>query len=76
MGMLKLYCNMANQNKIKTTDHARDKFSSVFILCKEYFNFYSISTPLTFMQYFCSNLYKKTIHIKHKFRSCGHFQNQ
>lgn len=29
---------MANQNKIKTTDHARDKFSSVFILCKEYLN--------------------------------------
>ena len=34
MGMLKFYCNMANQNKIKTADHARDKFSSVFILCK------------------------------------------
>lgn len=38
MGMLKLYCNMANQNKIKTTDHARDKFSSVFILCKDHLN--------------------------------------
>lgn len=75
--MLTLLFYMAIQNKIKPTDHARDKFSNVYVLCKDHLKwFYSTSKPLTFMQYFCSNLYKKTIHIKHKFRSCGHFQNQ
>lgn len=59
MGMLKSHCNMENKNKKKTTDHARDKFSNVFILCKDHLKwFYSTSTPLTFMQYICSNLCK------------------
>ena len=50
---------MENKNKKKTTDHARDKFSNVFILCKDHLKwFYSTSTPLTFMQYLCSNLCK------------------
>ena len=59
MGMLKLLFYMAIQNKIKPTDHARDKFSNVYVLCKDHLKwFYSTSKPLTFMQYFCSNLCK------------------
>ena len=55
MGMLKFHYNKASQNKIKATDHARDKFTNVFILCKNHFKwFYLTSIPLTFMHYFYS----------------------
>ena len=38
MGMLKLLFYMAIQNKIKATDHARDKFSNVYVLYKDHLN--------------------------------------
>ena len=38
MGMLKFYCNMANQNKIKTADHARDKYFQCVYIVQDHLN--------------------------------------
>ena len=38
MGMLKFYCNMAHQNKIKTADHARDKYFQCVYIVQDHLN--------------------------------------